>query len=290
MSKRTSLAIAAAIVSVFAFAGLVFAAVIDPVNRTVTTTQFFLDWHATDPEEILYVRWNGSGNLTNTAQVGTTCTDDLEYFGNAWVTQDEGTPAQVFVSLVGWGTTGNWQAQGSNGVKIGSSSNGCFGSAGLRVQTKYRFPDRRDAQNRFRMVRKFHMGNTPFDYDFRPYIARLTPRAAYSDVLHPDAAGTTLLTEDSMLCDFGCRVDDWNQQWFAVHNPATGEGMIVKRGRAAPPAALWVDQDSLSDTSSSSALLLKPGGGFTGTVKEVETFCFYNSVMWTPSLTLPPGC
>jgi hypothetical protein len=289
MFKHKPLAVIAAVCAVVLLTGAALAAVIDPANRTVTTAQLFVDWHPTDPEEIVDLRWNGSGNLTNTAQVGVLCSDDLEYFGNSWVSQDEGTPDFVFVSLVGWGTTGSWHAQGSNGVKIGSSSNGCPGSAGVRVQTKYKFPERRAPLNRFEVTRKFFFTGA-FDYDFRPYIPRLTPRSAYSQVLHPNAAGTLLLTEDSLPCDFGCRVTDWNQQWFAVHDPATGEGMIVKRGRGALPAALWVDQDQTSDTSSSAALLLKPGGGFAGTVKEDQTFCFYNSTLWTPSLTLPPDC
>jgi hypothetical protein len=152
----------AAMVALLLLGGVAFAAVIDPVNRTVTTAKFFIDWDQTDPEEILDLRWNGSGNLTNTAQVGNNCLDDLEYFGNAWVSQEEGTPNFVFVSLVGWGTTGNWQKQGNHGVRIGSSSSGCPGSAEVRVQTKYRFPKRRVAQNSFKVARKFFFGNDAF--------------------------------------------------------------------------------------------------------------------------------
>jgi hypothetical protein len=36
---------------------------------------------------------------------------------------------------------------------------------------------------------------------------------------------------------------------------------------------------------------MNPTAGFTGgLVTEVETLCFYNSTIWTPSLIPPPGC
>jgi len=130
----------------------------------------------------------------------------------------------------------------------------------------------------------------PFHYDFRPYIPRLGPMDEYTQVWHPDVTGSSLMVEDSTICDFGCRVDNWNGEWFAIHNPTSGEGMIVKRSATSYGAALWVDQDSASFTNSSSVLLLKPVGGFTGYVNEVESFCFYDSGMWTPSLSLPAGC
>ena len=66
--------------------------------------------------------------------------------------------------------------------------------------------------------------------------------------------------------------------------------MIVKHNPSSYAASLWVDWDGASNTNSSSVLLKKPVGGFTGEVVETQTFCFYDSSTWTPSLTLPPGC
>ncbi|HZQ07254.1 MAG TPA: hypothetical protein VFD70_11810, partial [Anaerolineae bacterium] len=215
--------------------------------------------------------------------------DDLEYFGNSWVSQDEGTPNFVFRSLVGWGSTGNWNAQGSHNVQIDSSSAGCPGSANVAVKTEYHFFDNGASANKFRVRRVFNFGNTAFPYNFRPYIPRLYPRTSYSQVLHPNAAGNALLTENSTPCDFGCQVSDWNQTWFAIHDPATGKGMIVKH-KSSTPAVLWVDQDETSDTAASSVLLLQPRRGFTRRIVEKEDFCFYDRILWTPSLRLPRGC
>jgi hypothetical protein len=274
---------------VFLIAATVLAATIDPVNRTVTTSTLFVDWSETNPEEILDIRWNGSANLTNHA-AASSCPSDLEYFGNSWVTQDEGTPSFVFFSLVGWGTTGTWTSPNSNRVSANSISTGCFGSANLPIETNYHFFDRGAPVNRIMVQRRFTFGSVPFAYDVRPYIPRLYPKTAYTQVLHPNASNTVLVTEDVTLCDFGCRVDDWNDGWFAIHNPTTGQGLIVRRDRSAYDVALWVDQDDASFTNASSVLLLQPSGGFTGRVTEVEFLCFYDSGTWTPSLTLPAGC
>ena len=66
--------------------------------------------------------------------------------------------------------------------------------------------------------------------------------------------------------------------------------MIVKHNPSSYAASLWVDWDGASNTNSSSVLLKKPAGGFNGEVVETQTFWFYDSSTWTPSLTLPPGC
>ena len=91
-------------------------------------------------------------------------------------------------------------------------------------------------------------------------------------------------------CEFGCEVTNWDGTWFAVHNPVSGGGMIVRHSFSQYPVALWVDMDGGSATTASSVLLLQPAGGFTGTVVEVESFCLYDSSSWTPSLELPAGC
>jgi hypothetical protein len=48
--------------------------------------------------------------------------------------------------------------------------------------------------------------------------------------------------------------------------------------------------DGGSATTASGVLLVAPPGGFTGTVVEVESLCFYDSSIWAPGLVLPPGC
>lgn len=265
----------------------VFAAAIDPINRTVTTGNFFVDWSETNPEEIVDIRWNGSPNLTNSAS--SSCSGDLEYFGNSWVSENEGTPGFFFGSLVGWGTTGIWNASTSKKVDVDSISSGCFGSANVPVATKYQFWDAGAPANRIKVQREFDFGSTAYVHDVRPYIPRLYPQNEFTQVLHPNSTGTVLLVETTDGCDFGCVIPDWDGSWFAIHNPATGLGMIVRRGSSGP-AALWVDKDDASFTNSSSVLLLQPAGGFTGTVSETEFLCFYDSSLWIPSTVLPPGC
>lgn len=267
------------------------AAAVDPGTRTVTAGAFQVQWSQTNPEEILSLSWNGSPNLTNVwPHPFCPSGGDLEYFGNSWGT-DGGFN---FVSPVGWGTTGTWTSQGVNGVSINSAASGCFGTSGIPVATGYRFFDSGPAANRIRVQRKFSFGSTPFAYDFRPYIPRLYPRDKYSLVIHPDASGTSLVTEVGNDCEFGCKVTNWDSTWFAVHDPVSGQGMIVRHAPSLYPVALWVDMDGGSDvgsaTTASSVLLLQPAGGFTGTVVEVEFLCFYDSSTWTPSLILPPGC
>ncbi len=80
-----------------------------------------------------------------------------------------------------------------------------------------------------------------------------------------------------------CRVSDWNGSWYAIHNPATGSGLIVRRGGGGPAADLWVDQDTASDSNASSVLLLAPQGA--------EIFVAQRgNGAFGPSLSLPPGC
>jgi len=290
MFKKHIATIATVLIATLLFASTVLASTIDPVARTVTTSQFFVDFSDTNPEEIVDIRWNGSGNLTNTAAVAG-CPDDLEYFGNSWVTQDEGTPSFVFGSIVGWGTTGAWNNLGSQIVRVDSSSSGCPASLEIPVRTNYRFYDRGPWVNRFRVTRRFSFGRTPLPNNVRAYIPRLYPLSDYTQVLHPDASGASLLTETSSACPFGCQVNDWNGTWFAIHDPSAGQGIIVRRFPSRRVnVALWVDKDLASNTTSSNVLLLSPPAGFRGNLTEVEYICFYDSSTWSPSLSLPPGC
>lgn len=288
MSKRIPKVLGVVLILSLLAATTALAATIDPVSRTVTTGRFFVKWSQTDPEEVVDIRWMGSPNLTNTA-ANPNCAGDLEFFGNSWVSENEGTPDFFFGSLVGWGTTGTWDAAGGNKVNVDSISAGCFHSADLPVTTKYQFFDQGPTANRIRVQRQFGFGATPYAHNVRSYIPRLYPQDAFTQVLHPNAGGTDLLTEGTSGCDFGCLITDWNGTWFAIHDPTLGRGMIVRRGSTSP-ALLRVDIDDASFTNASSVQLLQPAGGFTGNVTEVEFLCFYDSSIWAPSIALPPGC
>jgi hypothetical protein len=274
--------LAAASLSVCASAAS--AAKIDEATRTVTTPVFEVQWSATNPEEILSLSWNGSPNLTNRSDLF--CNGDSEFFGNSWDTDNDVN----FAAPVGCGTTGTWNAQGGKRIDIQSSAQGSFGTSGIPVQTQYRFVDFGPALNTFTVRRTFDFGATAFTHDIRPYVPRLFPRDHYTAVIHPNANGTALVTEDANPCDFGCRIDDWNGAWFAVHDPTSGAGMIVSHHTSRFATALWIDMEGASQTTASSVALLQPLGGFLGKVTDVQTFCFYDARLWTPSLTLPTGC
>lgn len=284
--KRVSLFVVI-IIALLLVVGTALAATIDPVARTVSTPKFFVDFSQTNPEEISYISWNGSGNLTNTGV--TSCGDPLEYFGNSWAAPDSAS----FVSLVGWGQTGSWAAANPKTVgisSVSSSASGCFGASDIPISTKYQFWDKGPAANRIKVTRKFDFRGAPLTADFRPFIPRLYPLDGYREVYHPDASGGTLEVETPALCPFGCQISNWDSTWFAMHNPATGQGVIVRHGSSGYATALWVDEDLASFTNASGVQLLQPPGGFTGFVTDVQFLCFYDSTIWTPSLTLPPGC
>jgi hypothetical protein len=265
------------------------AAVIDTANRTVTTQTLSVVWAQDNPDDIVDIRFMGSPNLTQTTG-HPFCPGPHEFFGNSWSSEGEGTPSFFFSALVGWGGTGTWQSPMSRKVDVQSISSGCPGSAELPVSTDYQFFDSGPASNKIRVQRVFQFGSTPFAHPVRPYIPRLYPYNGFTQVLHPDAAGTSLVTDTLDNCDFGCVVPNWNATWFAIHDPANGSGLIVRHADSSVPATLWIDRDDGSFTNASSVVWLPPAGGFTGTLTEVEFLCFYNSNTWTPSLTLPAGC
>lgn len=290
MTLRSRLALE--LVAVAALVACVFtasaSASVDPGQRTVTAGAFQVQWSQTDPEEITSLSWNGSPNLTNSwthpfcSQGG-----DSEFFGNSW---DNDLGPNGFAVPVGWGTTGTWAGSGFDGVRIDSAATGCFGTAGIPVQTSYKFFANTSGVGRMLVRRKFSFGSTPFVHNFRAYIPRLYPRGEFTQVIHPNASGSALVTEAAGNCEFGCAVTDWDGSWLAIHAPATGRGLIVRHELSSTAIALWVDLDGGSATTASSVLLLHPPGGFTGTLNEVESMCFYDSTSWTPALSLPNGC
>ena len=273
------------------FSQLAVAPVVVGVNsatRTVTTGVFNIRWGLTNPEEILSLTWNGSANLTNSSpNVEYPCGGDSEFFGNSW----GGSDGADYVSPVGWGTTGTWSAVDSGWVAITSSaSGGCGGTSGIPVATSYQFFPQGMTQDQFLVQRKFSFGSTPFDRTFRPYIPRLHV-GNFHTILHPDATGTRLVViDDAGVCGYGCTVTDWNASWFALLDPESGSGMIVRHVPSSYRAVLWIDTDYYSLTTSSAVALVPPAGGFTGTVVENERLCFFDSSSWTPSLELPKGC
>lgn len=293
---------------------------IDTTSRTVTTSSFSVTWNSgVDTEAVTSLSWMGGSNLTNSNDLNTcgNSESDVEYSGNSEAPPD---PQSGGLDLVGGGTvtppgtvawSGQTLASGTAQVTINSNSTNCPpSSAGVNVQTTYRFSDpRNSAANWFGVQRVFDFSETAFPHDFRPYIARLSLSDGYTEVLYPSTGGT-LAVMNVYDCGPGCTgpvsapgalplSPAWASAagWFAIHNPSTLEGVVVKRVESADPqgnpiaAQLWIDNDLGSNTNASSFLLMNPTGGFSaGLVTEVETLCFYNSTIWTPSLTPPPAC
>ena len=277
--------------------------------RSVTTTNFDVHWSlGPDVEAITEIYWKGglnltgSLNLTSSFNVGYSTDCAAEYFGNSWAPPDGG-PA-----LVGGGTTGGWNGTTLTAttahVGLGSWSSGCPTSTNISVKTAYDFFDAGWSNpNRFTVARQFLFQGGGFNQDFRPYIPRLDYNLGFTEVLYPTQMNT-LAAQNISGCPTGCTgphpepyalplspLWDATQGWFAMHNPATGQGVVIRRKSTSPiEAQLWVDQDFGSHSNASSFLLRSPSGGFQGLLTETETFCFYDSSLWTPSLTPPPGC
>lgn len=272
------------------------------IDETSATSQNLkVVFNVTDPERIDAIYWNPAGltgsesNLTRSATFsGDPCVNGLlEYFGNSWAPPDPNLGGKV---LVGAGTTGARMKGPDSKVVINSTSTGCVPSANVGVTTLYKFWPGGVAQNKMRVTRTLSF-ETAFDRDVRPYIPRLYTITQFGQVIYPNAAGTALVTRNvgGGTCPLGCEFTDWNASseetaWFAIHDVGLGRGLVVKHNPTAAPASLWVDWDGASFTNSSSVLLKKPAGGFTGEIVETQTFCFYDSSTWTPSLTLPSGC
>ena len=273
----------------------------DVTANTATSDNLFVQFNANDPERVDVIKWNPAGltgsevNLTNsgTTGVGPCYNGDVEYFGNSWAPPD---PPSGKI-LVGAGTSGVRVPGPDSKLVINSIATGCPQNvSGVAVNTIYKFWQGGQALNKMRVTRSFTFDSI-FNSDFRPFIPRFYPINSFSQVLQPDAVGITLVTENvgGAACPFGCVVTNWNGadeslSWFAVHDPITGRGVVVRHNPNAATAVLWVDWDGASSTTASSVLLRKPTGGFTGEVVETETLCFYDSTTWIPSLTLPPGC
>jgi large repetitive protein len=262
-----------------------------PPNRTITTSAFQVTWSPLDPEEITNLSWNGSTNLTGSWTNGTQCSGgynggDEEFFGNGWSLGAAG----AHPVLVGLGSTGTWNSQTSGGattVTINSAAAAtayCPQDTNIPITTTYTFPS---SGNTFTMQRTFSFGQTPFSGSLRPYIPRLARLSSYPDVYYPTTSNT-LAHATTSPCDAGCTYNNWNGTWYTITNALTGQGVLITRTSTGGNPNLWVDQDGGSNTNATSVLLPQPTGGFTGTLTETETLCFFTG--WTPSLTTPPGC
>jgi len=271
-----------------------------------------------------------SQNLTATSDFPAPCDGLLEHFGNSWAPPDPGVVGGGTI-LVGEGSTGTWSAgPGPKKVTIQSTATGCPHSAGVPVVTTYQFwenaPFKATAGpwQRIKVTRTFTF--TDFNPNvcgtgiscFRAYIPRLlmdpfAPQTGFGEVLYPTTGHTLASATLGFFhpCLTGCSDThapgattplpggswDATQGWFAMNNPTTGDGLIVKRV-SSTPADLWLDWDcapgcSPDSTNSSSILLLLPAH-FTGTVTEEEHLCFYDAITWPAerraALTLPQGC
>jgi len=324
-SSRLIQAFAIVLASTLAFAQAPYSpAILTPAARTVATGDFLLTWNTgTDTEAITSLSWLGNPNVTATYELNTCGNigegNNVQYFGNGWGPPD---PESGGFVLVGGGTitppgTIPWLGQvlpsGTAEVTINSNSTNCPPtSQGINVQTTYRFFHPADTGvNWFEVQRVFDFTETTFAHDLRPYIPRLSINSGYGEVLYPATTGA-LVGISSLQCIGGCTGPvsapgaaqlnppwDSSRGWFAIHNPTTQQGVVVKRVQSADPqggliaAQLWVDNDANNSyyTNASSVLLLNPTQGFTGgVVSETETFCFYNSAIWNPSMIPPVGC
>lgn len=298
-------------------------AAIDAAARTITTNNFLVAWNTgVDTEAITTLEWKGGSNLTGTLGLdscgGVGLSGNVVYFGNSLAPPD---PQSGGLVLVGGGTVtppgatpwfGQILPSGTAQVTINSNSTNCPpSSSGINVQTTYRFFNPQNSNtNWFQVQRVYDFTSAAFAHDFRPYLARLNLSSGYTEVLYPTPTGALAVMNVSN-CPFGCTgpvsapgasalspIWDARQGWFAMHNPATLEGVVVSRVRSTIPrggeiaAQLWVDNDAgPPDSNASSVLLLSPPAGFSGgLVTEVETLCFYDAGIWTPSLIPPLGC
>jgi hypothetical protein len=267
---------------------------VDLQARTVQSARFQLDFSnvvANNPEDLDVLRWAGGANLAQSFAIDACTYGVVEHFGNSWGPPDPGFGGTV---LVGSGSTGSWEQDGSS-IVIHSVSSGCDHTTSIPVETRYTFREGKGADT-IEVERRFDLASAPLDRSFRPFIPRMTN--AFDRVLHPNVTASALVNEGVFDCPYGCTRTDWDGSWFAYYassGPLAGQGVIVRREQSVIPANLWVDYDAgITDTNTTSVLLLPPPGGFPAVVEEREILCFFDAESWTPAeqaaLTLPEGC
>jgi hypothetical protein len=301
--------IAAVFVLVLVQGGVLAMTVIES-TRTVQSKNFLIRWSGADQEAIVSLQWDANGspagtpNLTASSNVGF-CPAPFapEYWGNSWTggAPQNGEPVVVGMNTVTPEGGTAWEAAfGEKGSKIESQSSECFppyDAAEVPVTTRYRFYDNKPRGDVIRLDRTFAFDEQPLSTRLRPYMPRLSRSAGlgFDQVKYPNNAGS-LTTVNVDLCPFGCTRPDFDgaANWFAIHSPTTGKGVIVRRAADDFVPQLWMDWDGSSFTNGSSFMLPAPSGGFTERFTEKMVLCFYNSATWTAAqqqaLTLPGGC
>jgi hypothetical protein len=268
---------------------------LSPGDNTVSTSRLELDFGAPTVERVDSVQWvNSDGmlgaNLVAAGGAPPACTTDdvLEAWGQAYGSTHPHRPV-----LVAAGATGTWTVKGQRTVEIESSVPfDCFSDGPTPVRTRYTFFDDGPTANQVRIERRFDFGPGSPDYTtegLRPYVVRLS---STSQMLFPDATGTTLVT--AATSGEGTITDDWDGTWLALDNPNHAGVVILRDPASTSPAKLILDYDSLSGSYLSSVDLTRPPGGWKEPLIEIEYLCFYDAQSWPPAErapgTLPAGC
>lgn len=273
------------------------AVTVDPATRSVSAARILADWSNThsDPEQVDVLNWAGIGGANLTRSYIADCEGGGrggEYFGNANAVNNVG----VEVALVHH-NTGTWTSTGPGEVVIESKSGGCTNDTGVPIQTKYKFSDTGSWGDVIIVTRTFGF-DSAFNFNVRPYIPRLQPISAFTQVLYPNSTGT-LATAETLNCPASCVVSNpgWGQTggWYAIHDQTNGgRGLLVVREPSAIEADLWIDWDSASYTNATSFLLRAPSSGFQAPLTETTALCFYTDETWPTSmrsaLQLPSFC
>jgi hypothetical protein len=152
------------------------------------------------------------------------------------------------------------------------------------VRTRYTFFNVGDAAGKVRVERTISFSAASQAYStpsMRAYIPRL-PLGSFPDVVHPNAAGTALVTESS--ANPAQAAASWNQKWVALNNPGTNVGVLILR-ETTNSARLMLENNGSSN--SSSVDLLKPAAGWKAPVTETEWLCPYDADSWNPDARSP---
>jgi hypothetical protein len=127
--------------------------------------------------------------------------------------------------------------------------------------------------------------------NLRAYVPRISI-IKYPKVLYPDTAGA-VQSVTVLTCSPNCTAPTWNGTWVA-DDDGMGNGIVLIRDKSSKAAAkigiLWGD---LSNSNSTSILLMRPAGGWRGKLTETEWLCFYDPTSWPVdqrAKSLPKGC
>jgi len=283
------------------------------VTRTINTSSFSVRWSAQMGEQIESLKWSGlpGQEMARGAAFSSPlmqCASQL--WGDSWAAPDPQTGGKV---LVGYATPPGFFESSGNTVTLNGTSVGCSPTSQLLhpigIRDTYQFFNSGPQANIIKVTREFDFGNsnaTIFPQGiFRPYIPRLDA-SRFSEVLYPTTTGAnagrgniadlTVGPSNPLYCKFGCMADNWNGGWFALRDPTTQAGVIVKHDYSVDQSGnslrskLWIDWDDPAQTATS-IVLVQPDDGLSGKVTEAESLCFFNRSTWNASSSvLPDGC